>query len=63
MGTPVDMIEWFRKNSVNAAAAAKLDPEELDGKIVIGEFYRGDAPEYTRVYEDVIKRAKEAAAR
>lgn len=63
MGTPVDMIEWFRKHSVNATAAAKLDPEELDGKIVIGEFYRGDAPEYTRVYEDVIKRAKEAAAR
>ncbi|MEA4882524.1 MAG: 2-oxoacid:ferredoxin oxidoreductase subunit beta [Clostridia bacterium] len=63
MGGPVEMIEWFKKNSVTMAAAAKLDPAELAGKIVIGELYRGNAPEYTELYAKVMERAKEAAGK
>ena len=45
------------------AAAAKLDPAELRGKTIIGEFYRGDAPGYIDLYDGVIERAKEAAGK
>ncbi|MCR4425639.1 MAG: 2-oxoacid:ferredoxin oxidoreductase subunit beta [Firmicutes bacterium] len=63
LGGPVELIEWFKKNSITVAAAAKLDPADLAGKIIIGEFHRGDAPDYSELYAKVIQRAKEAAGK
>lgn len=63
MGGPVQMLEYLKKNSVTIAAAEKMEPDDLAGKIVIGEFYHGNAPEYTELYDKVIERAKEAAKR
>lgn len=63
LGSSLQMLETLKKNSVTAAAAAKLDPAELRGKTIIGEFYRGDAPGYIELYDGVIERAKEAAGK
>lgn len=57
IGGPVEMIEQFRKNSITLQALSKLGPDAAKGKIVIGEFYRGDAPEYTALYQGVIEKA------
>ena len=63
LGGPVDMVETLKRDSITAAAAAKLDPAQVQGKIIIGEFYRGDAPGYIELYDGVIERAKEAAGK
>jgi len=46
-GTAVDMLNAQKENAVTAAAAAKMTPEQLEGKFIIGELYKGEAPEYT----------------
>lgn len=58
MGSPVAMMENIRDLSVTVKTAAKLSREELSGKIVIGEFYEEDAPEYTKEYAKVIEKAQ-----
>ena len=39
MGSAVDMLNWQKENTVNVAAVARLKPEQLEGKIVIGELH------------------------
>jgi len=58
IGSPVRMMEELKERAVQAKSAEKLSKEELEGKIVIGEFYQEQAPEYTEEYEKVIKIAK-----
>ncbi len=58
MGSPVVMMEKIREMSITARTAAKLSSEELSDKIIIGEFYEEQAPEYTEEYERVIKKAQ-----
>ena len=58
MGSPVIMMEKIREMSITAKTAAKLSPEELSGKIVIGEFCEEKAPEYTKEYNKIIKKAQ-----
>jgi len=59
MGTAVAMMEKIRDMSVTAKAAAKMSPEELAGKIIIGEFYEEKAPEYTEEYARIIEQAQQ----
>lgn len=42
-GNAVEMLKWQRDNA--------------NGKLVIGELWRCERPEYTREYEGIIKRA------
>ena len=58
MGSPVAMMEKVREMSITARTAAKLSPEELSGRIVIGEFYEEQAPEYTEECAKVIEKAQ-----
>lgn len=61
LGSPVEMLKDQRERAVTAAAAAKLKPEELKDRFVIGEMYRVDEPEYTEQYEALILRAQGVA--
>lgn len=61
MGTASKIMEWQRDNAVTVQAAAKMSPEELKGKFVIGELFNSPAPEYTAQYENVIKLAQKGA--
>lgn len=45
--TPVDMINAFKENSINIRKAAKMNDEELVGKIVVGEFINNPRKELT----------------
>ncbi len=45
MGNTVQMMEHYKKNSVTIARAAMMTPEELTGKIVVGEFVDIEKPE------------------
>lgn len=57
-GGPVEMMKAMQARTVNLAQAAKLQPEELADKIVIGEFVnRKDRPEYSDRYRQLIAKA------
>ncbi|HCA40225.1 MAG TPA: 2-oxoacid:ferredoxin oxidoreductase subunit beta [Aminobacterium sp.] len=53
--SPMDNINFFRENSVSIAKAKDMSPEELQGKIVVGEFVNRDVPEYTEQYLSLIE--------
>ena len=58
MGGAVEMMKWQRDNAIPVAQARKVRPEELVGKIVYGELWRCERPEYTRQYDAIIERAR-----
>jgi 2-oxoglutarate ferredoxin oxidoreductase subunit beta len=63
MADPVTLMEWLRDGTVQAAQAARMKPEELKGKVILGEFYRSaDVPEYARSYHELIGRLTSAPA-
>jgi 2-oxoglutarate ferredoxin oxidoreductase subunit beta len=57
LGSAVEMLQWQREHSVSMERAAKMKPEELDGKIVIGVLVDKELP----VYEDEYARIRELA--
>lgn len=58
---PIDNVNYFKDVTVMKAKADTMTPEELEGKIVIGEFLNVEnAREYTKRYDDVIARAQKA---
>ncbi len=54
MKSGTEMLLWQKENAVHINRAGRLSPEELDGKIVIGELHRHEAPEYTELYDKLI---------
>lgn len=62
-GDAVQMLKWQRDNAVTQEKAAKMTPEELRGKLVIGLLHQVQYPEFTYAYEALINRlAKEREA-
>lgn len=61
MRSALEMLRWYRDNSVMIQGAAKMSQEELAGKVVIGELHRVEGEEYTRRYEKVIEIAQARA--
>ena len=56
-GGAVEMMKWQRDNAVFVEQTRMARPDEPEGKIVCGELWRCERPEYTREYEAVIERA------
>jgi len=50
-----DMLRWFLKNSVPLKKAMKMSPEELEGKIVIGEFIDRERVEFVEELNKIIR--------
>jgi len=61
MPTGYEMLMWQKEYAVPVERAKKMSPEELRGKFLIGELHRSEAPEYTQVYEQLVKKLKEGA--
>lgn len=61
LGNAAAMMEWQRDNAVTVQAAAKMTADQLTGKLVIGELYHAEAPEYVSEYDKVIARAQKGA--
>ncbi len=53
---PIDNINFFKDNSVMNNKASNMTPEELQGKIVIGEFVNIELPEYIEQYMNLIEK-------
>ena len=43
-GSPVECVEWIKENSVSQKEAAKLEPDELEVKFVLGTFVKKERP-------------------
>ncbi len=56
-GDAPGMLKWQRDHSIPAAKARGMPPEALIGKLVYGELFRAERPEYTREYQKIIERA------
>jgi 2-oxoglutarate ferredoxin oxidoreductase subunit beta len=56
--TPVDNLNYLKNASVPLARSETMTPEELEGKIVTGEFVKRESPEYTDLYLDLISRVR-----
>ncbi|GFN35410.1 2-oxoacid:ferredoxin oxidoreductase subunit beta [Tepidimicrobium xylanilyticum] len=57
-GDGVDMIKYLKERTINKTAYDKLPEEKRAGKIVVGEIYRGERPEFTKQYEKIIESFK-----
>ena len=57
MPDPVDMLKWQNECTYTTADAKRLDPEELEGRYLRGVIHNEPRPEYTQMYQDVIRRA------
>lgn len=55
-GDAVDMLKWQRDNAITVEQAAKMKPEELKGKLVIGLLRQTEYKEFTFAYEELIRR-------
>ncbi len=55
--SPVDMMNWLKDNSVPVSKAKEMSQEDLEGKIVIGEFIDKEMIEYTELYRELCKAA------
>ncbi len=60
MGRATDMMRQIKEQSITRSQAAKLDEDELKGKIVRGVFADRNIPEYTELYDQVIAAAQAA---
>jgi len=58
--TPLRMLKWLESRIIPLSKAQTMKPEELEGKIVVGEFLEIERPEYTELYyNEIVKKAKE----
>jgi len=53
-----EMLKYYRENAVAAQQAEKLSEEDLEGKIVIGEFVRRKRPTLVETIYAMIEGAK-----
>ncbi len=47
MKSPLDMMQWMKEESVVKRKADRMDVAELEGKIIVGDFQKKDAPEFS----------------
>jgi 2-oxoglutarate ferredoxin oxidoreductase subunit beta len=57
---PLEMLLWQKDHAVNIKAAAKMQPEALEGKFLIGLLTQKDMPEYTAKYAEMAAGLQEA---
>ena len=55
----VEMMKWQRDHGVTVEQAAKMDPEQLKDKLVIGLLHHAQYPEFTYKYDMLIKKLAE----
>ncbi len=61
LGSAVEMMEWQRDHAVTVEKAAKMKPEELQDKILIGVLVDKELPVYQDEYDKIRIRAKSEA--
>lgn len=54
MKSGTEMLIWQKENAVHVKKTQGLSTAELEGKIIIGELFKKEAPEYCAMYEQLI---------
>ncbi len=57
--TPLDMMNWFKERSVMKGSWEKMSPEDREGKFPIGVLAKGEAPELTEIYAELIDKIQQ----
>ncbi|BDH79009.1 MAG TPA: 2-oxoacid:ferredoxin oxidoreductase subunit beta [Methanothermobacter sp.] len=55
MRSPVEMLNWMKDNSINRRKALRMEPRELEGKIIVGDFVKEEKEELTTITYDLIE--------
>lgn len=58
IGGPYEMIRRLKEITVPKEEAEKLPPEELEGKLIVGEFVERQEKEFTEAYRELCARAQ-----
>ncbi len=58
LGSAVDMLSFFKENSVQVETARKMTPEQLQEKITIGVLHDIERPEFCTEYQKLIDRVR-----
>ena len=58
MPEPYQMLEYFKEKAVLLEKAKKMSEDELEGKIVIGEFRNVEKESYMEMYEKIVERVR-----
>jgi 2-oxoglutarate ferredoxin oxidoreductase subunit beta len=61
LGDPYAMMKRQQEMSVPVSKAATMTPDELEGKLVVGELWSCPRPEYSKSYDKVIAKAQGGA--
>lgn len=59
-GSPVEMLKWQRDNAVPVEKARRMDPEDLEGKIVIGVLTEEKRSEYVSDYYRLLEKVEKS---
>lgn len=59
IGDATEMLRWFKERTVSREKAKELAPEQLPGKIVMGEFVNMSRPEFAEEYTKLIQKARD----
>ena len=59
LGTSVDMLRWYKENSIAVEKAKTMSEQEKKGKIVIGVLEDRERPEFCDEYRKLCKKAKD----
>jgi len=57
LGKAPEMIERLKKSSISIKLAKNMKPDELVGKIIVGEYVDKKVDGYVRRYKEIQKRA------
>ena len=57
-GSAVEMLKWQKEVAVDKSRADKMDPKELEGRIVTGILIEKQLPEFCEQYDTIIEKAQ-----
>ncbi|MBW6517458.1 MAG: hypothetical protein K0A89_03010 [ANME-2 cluster archaeon] len=57
LGTPMEMMQWFKDNSVSYPAFNKIPPDEVGDQFPVGVLVNREDTEYTDRYREIVKKA------
>ncbi|KPJ72365.1 2-oxoacid:ferredoxin oxidoreductase subunit beta [candidate division TA06 bacterium DG_78] len=58
LGTSVEMLKWYRDNSIPVETARKMPDEKRQGKIMVGVLHDTERSEFCTEYQKLIERVK-----
>lgn len=60
LGTSVEMLKWYKENSIPVETARKMTDEERSGKIIIGVLYDIEKTEFYTEYKKLVERVRKS---